>query len=103
MRVWQCLAANEMLRYGESPVVIANSVGLPSSAIQSIKEGFKLADTFFLQYEKDVNRCPKCGRKVVTNCFTCYQKEHKNECIEAIMRPDTHKGFMLHVHLYKEG
>ena len=33
MRIWQCLAVKEMLRYGESPVTIANSVGLPTSVV----------------------------------------------------------------------
>lgn len=103
MRIWQCLAVKEMLRYGESPVTIANSVGLPTSVVMGIKDGNKLADTFFLQYEKDANRCPVCGSKVKTDCFTCYQEHYPKKCVEVIERPNTHKGFMLNVHLYRGG
>lgn len=102
MRIWQALAIQEQLRYGESPVVISDSVGLPTSTVLSVKDGCKLADTLFLQYEKAINRCPACGARVKTGCFVCYQKKHPERCVEVIERPDTHKGFMLNVHLYKK-
>lgn len=103
MRIWQYLSIKEQLKYGESPVVISNSVGLPTSAVLNIKDGFSLASTLFLQYEKDSNRCPECGGKIKTACFTCYRnKVGDDHCIEVIERPDTHKGYMLNVHLYQK-
>lgn len=103
MRIWQCFAVKEMARYGEQPSTIAGSVGLPVSIVQCIMDEYGLADTILLQYEKDVNRCPKCGHKVKTNCFTCYQSDNMDKCIDVIERPDTHKGYMLNACLYKEG
>lgn len=99
MRIWQIFSVQEQLKYGESPTVIANSVGLPSSAVNNIKEGGQLANTLILQYEKDINRCPKCGHRVKTSCYTCYREKEPDRCTEVIERPNTHKGFMLNVHL----
>ena len=102
MRIWQYFSIKEQLHYGESPVVISNSVGLPTSAVLNVRDGAGLASTLFLQYEKDSNRCFKCGGKIKTACFPCYrEKVGDDHCIEVIERPNTHKGFMLNVHLYQ--
>lgn len=104
MRVWQYMYVDELLQYDTPSTIIANSVGLPVSVVNSIKDGAKLADNIVLQYEKDRTRCPKCGNAVKTCCYSCYQKAQKPGTVtEVIERPNTHNGYMLNVHLYKKG